>query len=1207
MAEPSLRRSPGEDREEPAQCLWRLWQEGQRPDVRRFLEGIGELSPEQLAAVLRVDQRERWHAGERIPAEHYLGAYPALAADAEAALDLVYQECLLRQELGERPSQEFLRRFPTYASQLHCQMELHRVLEGGEDPAPPPPPTVQETTSNRPGEQAARARDPSWPTVAGYEILEELGRGGMGVVYKAQQLGLKRVVALKMILAGGQASPESLDRFRREAEALARLRHPNIVQIYEVGTDGGHPYFSLEFIEGGSLAERVAGTPQPPRPAAALLEVLARAMHAAHEQGVVHRDLKPANILLGRQADRGSQGEGGPSPAASFSLESCVPRITDFGLAKRLDEAGCRTISGAVMGTPSYMAPEQARGQIREIGPVTDVYALAAILYELLTGRPPFNAPSVLGTLDQVCQQEPVPPRHLQPSCPRDLETICLKGLQKEPRKRYASALDLADDLRRFLAGEPIRARPVGPVERALKWARRRPAAVALLASLLAMGLLAGSWAAQHFLRQRQEERRLAGLRDTAQELVIDGQAALDQEHLEDAGFRLEKALWLSRKEPALADLVPKIKRLLAKVETRQERHRQESSQQQQWRDFCNLRDRALFHQTLFTGLGREADVQETRTAAREALARYRVTLDSRDAPRSSPYLTPEQQKQLVPACYELLLSWAEATARPLPGTREQPREQARQALGILDRAEALGLQTQALHLRRARYLAVLGNREGVRREQELAGKVPLSGAVDHFLVGLEAYRLGQVSQARDHLEEALMLQPDHVWAGYALAACHLRQGHWEAAKVALGGCLALQPGFSWPYLLRGYAHGELGEYTQARADFARAEALHPDAVARYGIHVNRGVVLLTEGKSDDAAAEFHKAIALRPRQYQAYANLAEVYRRQGKLDESLAQLDTAVGLKPSAELYRARARWHLGRKDFARALPDLEQAIALEPPVGKSTLQAEDHAERGRILYRRGRYRDALRAFDRALALHPADYPLAHRLRAEALLELGRCREAVQAVDRYLAGKGKPRADVYRVRGLALSKLGDDRGAVEDYTRALGVDRQQGGQADARTLTYRGWSYLVLECPRLALPDFEDALRLEPGSADARSSRGYTRVLLGDWRAAVEDAEEAVRHGPASPWLLYNAARTFARAAGRLPADARERSPRAELKRQYQGRALDLVRAALALVPPGQQAAFWKDYVEPDPALVPIRDAAGFVRLATQYSAHLR
>jgi WD40 repeat protein len=304
--------------------------------------------------------------------------------------------------------------------------------------------------------------------VPGYEVMRELGRGGMGVVYQARHLKLGRIVALKMILAGGHAGKDELTRFVVEGEAIARLQHPNIVQIYEVGECGGLPFFSLEFCPGGSLDAKLAGTPLPPREAAQLVETLARAMQAAHDRGVVHRDLKPANVLL---ADGGA------------------PKITDFGLAKKLDDASGRTNTGAIMGTPSYMAPEQAEGK-KDVGPAADTYALGAILYECLTGRPPFKAANALDTIMQVAADEPVPPRQLQPTTPRDLETICLKCLQKEPGKRYASAAALADDLRAFQAGEPIRARPVAALERAAKWVRRNPAVAALATAVVAVLLL---------------------------------------------------------------------------------------------------------------------------------------------------------------------------------------------------------------------------------------------------------------------------------------------------------------------------------------------------------------------------------------------------------------------------------------------------------------------------------------------------------------------------------------------------------------------------------------------------------------------------------------------------------------------------------------------------------------------------------------------
>jgi serine/threonine-protein kinase len=277
------------------------------------------------------------------------------------------------------------------------------------------------------------------PRLEGYEVLEVLGAGGMGKVYKARNVRLNRCCAIKMILAGAHASPQEAERFRVEAEAAARLQHPNIVQIYEVGLADGCPFLVLEYVEGGSLERRLQGRPMPPRHAAAMVRSLAAAMHYAHQHNIVHRDLKPANILL--TADG-------------------VPKIADFGLAKRLDERGTGpTRSGSVLGTPSYMAPEQAEGRSSRIGPATDVYSLGAILYEMITGRPPFEAPTLLETLEKVRGEEPARPRQEHPDIPADLETICLKCLQKKPADRYASAADLADDLGRFLEGESIRVR----------------------------------------------------------------------------------------------------------------------------------------------------------------------------------------------------------------------------------------------------------------------------------------------------------------------------------------------------------------------------------------------------------------------------------------------------------------------------------------------------------------------------------------------------------------------------------------------------------------------------------------------------------------------------------------------------------------------------------------------------------------------------
>lgn len=301
-----------------------------------------------------------------------------------------------------------------------------------------------------------------------YEIVEEIARGGMGVVFKARQISLNRLVALKMILSGQLASPDDVRRFRAEAEAAAHLRHPNIVAIHEVDEHKGQHFFSMDYVAGRSLAQIVREQPLSPEQAARYVRIVAETIHHAHRQGILHRDLKPSNVLID---------------------ESDQPRITDFGLAKRLTNDADATISGAIVGTPSFMSPEQATGR-QAVGPTTDVYSLGAMLYDVLTGRPPFCADSPLETLRQVRDCEPAALRALNPKVPRDLETIALKCLAKDPRHRYATAADVADELRHFLDGEPIHARPLSTPAKVARWARRHPLAAGVMLTTAVLLLL---------------------------------------------------------------------------------------------------------------------------------------------------------------------------------------------------------------------------------------------------------------------------------------------------------------------------------------------------------------------------------------------------------------------------------------------------------------------------------------------------------------------------------------------------------------------------------------------------------------------------------------------------------------------------------------------------------------------------------------------
>jgi serine/threonine-protein kinase len=414
------------------------WKGGGRPRLEDFLDDVsGPGRVALLRELVLLDVHYRRARGEDCRPEEYRAYLPALGAD---------------------------------------------WLAGALADAGPPADGETLSAARGPGDKVKAAPPGSrLPCFGDYELLEEVGRGGMGVVYRARQRSLDRVVGVKMVLAGEHAGPQELARFRSEAAALARLLHPNIVQIYEVGEHDGRPYFSMEFVDGGSLAQRLDGTPLPAREAAQLVQTLAGAVHAAHGKGVVHRDLKPANVLL--TADG-------------------TPKITDFGLAKRLDLPAAATQSGAILGTPSYMAPEQAAGRGKDIGPPTDVYTLGALLYEALTGRPPFRAPTAVDTLVLVQTEEPVPPSRLQPGVPRDLETVCLRCLEKQPGRRYATAQELADDLRRFLAGEPTRARRIGSAERLWRWTRKNQAVASLTSAvmLLVVMLATGSTVAAIWL-----------------------------------------------------------------------------------------------------------------------------------------------------------------------------------------------------------------------------------------------------------------------------------------------------------------------------------------------------------------------------------------------------------------------------------------------------------------------------------------------------------------------------------------------------------------------------------------------------------------------------------------------------------------------------------------------------------------------------------
>lgn len=1034
---------------------------------------------------------------------------------------------------------------------------------------------VDNAVGDQPGPGSRTRR----PEVPGYEILEELGRGGMGVVYKARQLRLNRLVALKMILAGDYAGADAIDRFLAEAEIVARLCHPNIVQIHAIGDCEGRPYVELEYVEGGSLALRLDGTPWPPRAAARLVESLATALAETHRLGIVHRDLKPANILM---------------------TDDGTPKITDFGLAKAGDKDMGLTRTNSILGSPSYMAPEQAEGRTRDVGPAADIYALGANLYELLTGRPPFLGPTVLATLDLVKNAEPVPPRHLQPGVSVDLETICLKCVQKEPPRRYESADAVAEDLRRYLAGEPILARPTPRWERAWKWIRRRPSSAALIVVTVLSILAAaggGLWyRADRDRRHATERQRIAGVRLQVDRFVLVGKEAARREDWDGARAQMASALALIRNEPELAPLDGVASRILAMCDARIAERAARTAARARLAVFWRSYDEAVFYQSQYTGLEPEANVRAGRSAARQALQMFEPRASSGGALElPAGVFSPAEVAAITERYYELALILAEATSQPIAG--ENPVAQASESLQILGRVERVRPPTRAFFLRRAESLRRAGDRAGAKAAEARAAVAETAGdsAVDEFLEGEAAYHRRDYAAAIAALRRVLMRQPGHFWGEYLLAICHLKEHRPAAAQAALTVCQAARPDFVWSLLLKGFAEGEMGEFDMAEADFQRAAELGLDDASRYVMLVNRGVMRVRRGWLESAAADFRAAIALKPDQFQAYVNLAQAYQDLGHLDRAAEALDRAIARFPKgAVLYRARARVRRSSSRPAEALADLGLAIALSP-AGDSA-SADDHLERAVILEQTGRHDEALAECDRALAIQP-DRTDIHRVRGAVLVKLRRLDEAIRAFDLCLA-KGKPTAALYEARGLAEAQRGVYERAIADYTLAL-----RAGRGTASLHANRGWAYLFSGAPVPASRDFDEALRLEPSDPRALSGRAMANVQQRRVHEAVADARASVQVSGRDARLIYGAARVYCQAAACLESDSGRSRGDWEVAGRYRSEALDLIARSLSLMPAPERAAFWTKVVRDDAALEPIRRSRRFHEFDTQFA----
>jgi serine/threonine-protein kinase len=1014
-------------------------------------------SPAQLVEELRRDQCERWQAGERVPAEAYLNSHPALQSDPSCALELVYQEVLLREERGEEPQlQEYLERFPQFAAQLRPLFVVHRALESSSwlesDPAETPP----EVTS--PASSGAAA---DLPVVPGYEVLGEVGRGGMGVVYQARQMGLNRLVALKMIKAGDCAGPQELARFRIEAEAVGRLQHPHIVQVYEVGEHAGLPYLAMEYINGGSLARKLAGTPLPARQAARLVETLARAMHHAHQRGIVHRDLKPTNVLLaseGASPPDSEEAGGLHSPLATF-----IPKISDFGLARDLEgRAGEQTPSEALVGTPSYMAPEQAEGKASEVGPAGDIYALGAILYELLTGRPPFKAATHLETLLQVRTEDPLPPSRLQSKTPRDLETICLKCLAKPPGKRYSDALALAEDLRRFQAGETILARPVGRIEHLLNWAKRKPATAALWCVSLAVVLVGGAtwwWLQQQEAQRREEVARQEGRSRQAIEADLE-QAEVLQRQARWAEAEVKLAQALSRLgEEGGDDLRQRVEQAQANL-----------------RLVKKLDDIRLEKATLVEGKWAPPKAAPAYEAAfrehgLDVLAGEEAALARRIG--ASPV-----KEQLVAA----LEDWASvagggpARARLLTLARKADPDPKRD---------------------RFRDPVVWTNLEKLQTLAAEPGVQQLSPLV-LGLVGDQLEQLG--GDGVSLLQAAQRRHPGDFWLNFALGGALNERGQGEKAVGYYRAALAVRPQASVVYNNLATALARKGDLDGAIAEYHKVFALDPKYAPA---HMNLGLVLKEKGDLEGSMAAYHKALALAPKDARAHNNLGITLAEKGDLAGAIAKFQKAITLDPKY----ASPHYNLGlalseKQDPDGAIAAYQKALALHPKF------APAYNNLGSTLMTKKDVKGAIACYDKAIALDPK-YAQAYSNLGTALEAKGDLPGAVAAQHKAIALDPK-NATAHSNLGVALQAQGDLPGAIAAYHKAIALDRRY-----ARAHYNLGNALQAQGDLKGAIAAYQKSIALKPKFALAYYNLGLVLYGQKDLDGAIAEYQKAIAIDP--------------------------------------------------------------------------------------------
>jgi serine/threonine-protein kinase len=982
---------------------------------------------------------------------------------------------LRAREQGQRPDpREWLARHPEFAVELagfiadqeavdRLGAPLREIARAAERPSTEDP----DITAPENGDSSPPAAPRSF---GDYEVEEELARGGMGVVYRARQRCLNRLVALKVIRAGEWASEEDVRRFRNEAETVALLDHPGVVPVHEVGEQAGHVYFSMKLIEGGSLARHLGRFRDDPRAAAGLLAAVARAVHHAHQRGVLHRDLKPSNILL----DEGGR-----------------PHVSDFGLARRVEADSSLTQSGAIVGTPAYMAPEQATGRKGAMTTATDVYGLGAVLYALLAGRPPFQAENALETLVHVREREPQPPSVVNRRVPRDLETICLKCLHKEPQRRYGSALAVAADLQRFLAGQPIQARPVGVWEWGVKWARRRPLAVAaaagLVAALVLLGAAAGWVLSDRAARQREAQAKVREAEGKVRDALEQAAPALREGNPGDRALisalaRAEAQLGSGLTGEDLRQLVQQLRkdvRMLAELErvrlamTTLRDHTYE-------REYANaFREYGIDLETL--GLEEAAALVQV-SAIRLHLA---ASLDVWAGERAKA--SNEEERQLATRLLELARRvdpdpWRNRLRDIVLSRNGGDIMQLRRDLEQLARTapvEELPAATLGLlgTLGPARANASGPMAEALQRAQR---RFPGDFWINHNLgITLAQLQPPRLEEATGFARAAVALRPESPMAHANLGITLRRKGDIDGAIAEYREAIRLKDDSSFHTIL-GRALDDKGQLDQAIAEHREAVRLKADSA---DAHEGLGLALTTKGNLDGAIAEYKEALALDPKLAQAHFNLGIALRDKGDLDGAIAEFRKAIALDP----------W-----------------------------DADAHNEVGVILSDRGQLDEAITEYREALRLEPGDARSRNNL-GLALSNKGLVDEAIAEFRKVILLR-KDFASAYSNLGNALSEKGELGEALAAYREAVRL-----APDSPRAVNNLAW--FLATCPDAQLGDPAEAVRLAEKAVSlpraeksgAWNTLGAARYRARDFSGSVAALGQSVRlhsGGDSFDWL---------------------------------------------------------------------------------------